>query len=145
MMKGYENVPVPEGAVPIDLSFLGMAGGGAGIVSAALMFWRNSGITEAQLTERLDSIKKEIERGALLIARGDQEFKDGLKETVNELRAVVLTVAKLQSSQDVLNAITTKALESINKKLDEHDHRFTEVETTQGLIREILGLLKKPS
>jgi hypothetical protein len=146
MMKGYEKGPVPEGSVPIDLlSSLGIAGGGAGIVSAALMFWRQSGITEAQLKERLTSIKEEIARGAIVIAQGDQEFKQGLKETVNELRAVVLTVAKLQSSQDVTNAVTARALESMSRKLEDHDHRFSELETTQGLIKEILTLLKKPS
>ena len=146
MMKGYQKVPVPEGCgVPIDLSFLGVAGGGAGIIAAALTFWRNAGITEAQLTERLTSIKEEITRGAVIIARGDQEFKEGLKETVNELRAVVLTVAKLQSSQDVTNAMTSRQLDSMARKLEDHDHRFSELETTQGLIREILNLLKKPS
>jgi hypothetical protein len=145
IMKGYGNVPVPEGPVPIDLSFLGMAGGGAGIVAAALQFWKNSGITEAQLSERLISIKEEIARGAAIIAKGDEEFKRDLKETVNELRAVVLTVAKLQSSQDVTNAVTARTLESITKKMEAYDHRFSELETTQGLIKEILTLLKKTS
>lgn len=130
-------------AVESLLSGLIGTGVGAGIVGAALGFWRNSGITEAQLNERIGFLKEELNRGQDFQTRGDEEFKANLKETVNEIRAVVLTVARLQSSQDEINVVVTKALDSLTRKAEEHGHKIVELTTTQSLMREMLDLLKE--
>ncbi len=124
---------------------------GAGILAKALGFWRDSGITEKQLEERLAFMKEEMKQSAQVLEKTKTEFDSDMKLTIAELRAVVLTVAKLQSSQDVTNMMMMRSIEALLKKSEAHDdritdtaHKFAEIHTTQGLIREILDELKKP-
>lgn len=123
---------------------------GVGIVAKAFGFWNSAGITEAQLQERLAFLKEEMKTSAVVLAKTTSDFNDDLKQTIAELRAVVLTVAKLQSSQDVTNMMVMRSVESLLKKAEQHDdriaeanHKFAEIQTTQSMIRSILDELKK--
>lgn len=143
-MNATYSLLVNGGYVAVESWLSGLLGSGvgAGVAATALQFWKNAGITEAQLNERITFLKEELKRGQDLQTKGDEEFKANLKETINEIRAVVLTVARLQSSQDEINVVTTKALDSLVKKAEEHGHKIVELTTTQSLMREMLDLLK---
>jgi hypothetical protein len=113
-------------------------GAALGIAGAALAWWRAAGISEAKFQERLEQIRKEMEKGAQINDKSDKEFKEDLCAAINELRAVTLTIAKMSSGQDVLNAVTTKAIESLTVKAEFHSRAIHELQATTGLIREWL-------
>ena len=109
-----------------------------GVAGAALAWWRSAGISEAKFQERLTQVKEEMAKGALINQRSDDAFKQDLCAAINELRAVTLTIAKLSSGQDVINAVTNKALETLARKSEEQDKRINENQSVAGLIREWL-------
>lgn len=111
-----------------------------GIVGKVLGFWKDSGITEKELKDRLDQMKAEMDRTADSLGRKTSDFNSDLKQTIAELRAVVITQASLQSSQDVLNKITEKMLDSLARKAENHDRIISE---TQGMIGQVLKELKR--
>ena len=113
---------------------------GVGIIGSALGFWKNSGITEAQLQERLQQMKEEMKRSAETLERSTHDFNDDLKQTIAELRAVVVTVASLQGSQDVTNKVTEKLLDSLARKTENHDQLISQ---TQNMIGQVLAELKR--
>jgi esterase/lipase len=124
---------------------------GVGIIAKVLGFWKESGVTEAQLQERLatmkeelrkttETMKEETRKTAENVGRTTAEFNDGQKQTVAELRAVVVTVAALQGSQDVTNKFTAQLLDSLAKKAESHDRIINE---TQGMIGQVLQQLRR--
>lgn len=118
-------------------------GGGVGIASNALMFWRNAGITDAEFKTRLEAMKTELQHGAGLMEKTNSEFTGELKGIINELRAVVLTVAKLQSSQDVVNSVTATTLASLARKLEEQDKAISELQGSVSFIRQLFERMER--
>jgi len=123
---------------------------GAGILAKAVGFWKDTGITERQMEERLETLKAEMKVASAALEKTKNEFNDDMKQTIAELRAVVLTVAKLQSSQDVTNLMMARSMESLVRKSELHDerileanHRFAELQTTQSMLRTILEEMQK--
>ena len=114
-------------------------GGGMGLLVNMVMDWgkrrRASDISEAVFQERLAVLKREMDAA--------QQDADGDLETiVKELKVFSEMVIKLQSSQDVINAVTAKALDSIAKKTESYDHMLSEIRTTQGMLGELLREIK---
>ena len=115
-------------------------GGGVGVLASMVTDWarrrRSSDISEAVFEERLQTLKEEVNR-AKSVADGD------LMGVVGELKTFSAMVIRLQSSQDVTNVMTAKALESILARCDRLDHRISEHEQSTGLMSELLEQLKK--
>lgn len=129
--------------VPMDVMAMLTGAGisaGVGIIAKAVGFWRDSGVTEAQLGERLAQMKEEMRKTAETLGKSTSETNDGVKQTVAELRAVVITVASLQASQDVTNRVNEKLFDSLTRKSENHDRIINE---TQGMIGQVLTELKR--
>ena len=131
--------------MPIDvLAMLTGAGisAGVGIVGKVLGFWKSAGITESQLQERIGVMKEEMRKTADELSRSAQGTDGAMKQTLAELRAVVVTVASLQASQDVTNKVTEKLLDSLERRSENHDRLFNEM---QNMVGQVLAELRKPS
>lgn len=113
-------------------------GAALGIAGAALAWWRAAGISEAKFQERLGQLKEEMEKGAKSAEKIDGDFKEELCSAINELRAVTLTMAKMSSGQDVLNAVTQKTLESLTLKTEQNSHAIADLAASMKLLREWL-------
>ena len=113
---------------------------GVGIIGKVVGFWKDSGITEAQLQERLVQMKEEMVKTADSLGKSTRENNEVFRSTVAELRAVVITVASLQASQDVTNKVTEKCLDTLTRKSENHDRIISE---TQGMIGQVLTQLKR--
>jgi hypothetical protein len=111
-------------------------GAGTGVISGALLHWRNSGISEALFKERIEGIKEEWR-----IAR--QNTGGDMKQTITELQALVVLVTKLQASQDVTNIMTAKAIEGLLHRCEGLEHNYAERTTTESLMKELLDQLKR--
>ncbi len=118
-------------------------GAALGVAGAALAWWRASGISEAKFQERLGQLKDEMAKGTAVNDRSDREFKEDLCSAINELRAVTLTIAKMSSGQDVINAVTAKTLESATRKIENLEKAVNEQGATVMLIREWLERWEK--
>lgn len=117
--------------------------GGVGIASAALMLWKNAAVSDKEYNLRIASIKEELKKGNDLLDKRDEEFTSDVKNILNELRAVVLTVAKLQASQDVINSVTASTLASLAKKNDEHEKALNELQGSVSFIRQLFERMEK--
>ena len=135
------EVPVPRGQA-LNLDFAAIVSGiaGSGITAAVLTFWRNTGITEAQLQERIASLKEEYTRGILAIQKAiekdDSEGKLLLQRIVAENGAVTLELAKLQAGQHQLNL-------NVQRRLDDLEHAVKENTQIRCLMDELLTNLKR--
>ena len=114
-------------------------GGGVGILASMVMDWakrsRSGEITAAVFQERIDGLKKEL-------ATSKEDSAGDMETIVRELKVFSEMVVRLQSSQDVVNAVTAKALDSIAKKTESYDHMLSEIRTTQGMLGELLREIK---
>lgn len=94
-----------------------------GSIAAWLLSWRvasardegKAGADTARIQERDDGFREDI--------RG---LRDELRAGITELRAVSGVTAKLQASQDVVNAVTARALEGIVAKQDAHAEKIAD-------------------
>lgn len=67
------------------------------------------------------------------------ELKQQLQSGVSEVRALATTIAALQSSQDVVNAVNADAVKAVVAKLERNEER---AEGNQGKINDLAGTLK---
>ena len=115
-------------------------GGSVGVLASMVTDWvrrkQRSDISEAVFEERLRTLKEEVTR-AKTVADGD------LTAVVSELKTFSAMVIRLQSSQDVTNVMTAKALDAVLNRCDRMEHRIAEHEQTAGLMTELLEQLKK--
>jgi hypothetical protein len=93
-------------------------------------------VAKVELAKSIEQLKSDLAVSSRMSERTDDEFKRDLYAALNELRGVTLTIAKLTSGQDVINAMNGKALESIVRKQEEHDKAIAEIRTTTSLITE---------
>ena len=115
-------------------------GGGVGVLASMATDWvrrqRSGDISSAVFEERLKALKEEVTR-AKTVADGD------LLSVVNELKTFSAMVIRLQSSQDITNVMTAKALDAVLNRCDKIEHRMSEHEQSAGLMSELLAQLKK--
>ena len=115
-------------------------GGGVGVLASMATDWvrrqRSGDISSAVFEERLKTLKEEVSR-AKAVADTD------LMSVVTELKTFSAMVIRLQSSQDVTNVMTAKALDAVLNRCDKIEHRMSEHEQSAGLMSELLAQLKK--
>jgi len=97
---------------------------------------KNLAVARVELAKSIEQIKSDLAMGTRNNERADDEFKRDLYAAVNELRGVTLTIAKLTSGQDVINAMNAKAMESYARRQEEHGVMLTELKATVTLITE---------
>ena len=88
-------------------------------------------------------MERQIEESQKKVALSDSEFKDELRATIIELRAVTLATAQMQSSQDVTNKMVSSALDALERRLEANNHRIAELEQTRGLMSELIDLMRR--
>lgn len=132
----------------IDLNWL--PGVAVGIVVGALGFWRKTGISEAQLKAELDNLRQEFNLTRENDRAADGRFhdelsglQDELREAVTEFRTASMNIAKLSASQEVINTVTSKALEGILQKQEGQAHAITEANATMRLLSELLKRIER--
>jgi uncharacterized protein (DUF3084 family) len=67
-----------------------------------------------------------------------KDLRDQLRLAVAEMHSVASETARLQASQDVVNKVTAKALESIETKMDKHEQAISDHAATLRLVTELL-------
>ena len=85
------------------------------VASAALLFWRQTSISDAVVNEKLRALSE-----------SGQETVREQKETAHILRDTVVQLRSAMKEQGVINTVTTKALDSILTKLDNHAREIAE-------------------
>ena len=125
------------------MAFEWVPGTALGIAGAALAWWRSAGISEAKLEERLNQIKDDMAKGAIVHDRGDVQFHTDLTAAISELRAVTLTIAKLSAGQEIVNQMTAKTLDSIARKMEDHDKQASEFAASISFIRQLFERMER--
>jgi hypothetical protein len=99
------------------------------------------------LSWRISSAKQDGRHEAEGIAREDRDegfrqdlrdFRDEFRAGVAEMRTVSVATSKLQASQDVVNQVTAKAIESLVGRLDRHEEKLNDHAATLKLVTELL-------
>lgn len=120
----------------IIFGIVGVIGG----IWSWILNWRiksakEEGKTEVErerLEDRDDGFREDI-----------RALRDELKDGISELRAVAAATARLQGSQDVVNAVTAKAIESISLKMEAHAEKLANHEADIRLITRLLTSQKE--
>lgn len=97
------------------------------VVSAALLFWRQTSISDAVVNEKLRALSE-----------SGQETVREQKETADILRDTVIQLSSAMKEQGVINTVTTKALDSILTKLDNHAREIAEHGASMEIIRQFI-------
>lgn len=97
------------------------------VVSAALLFWRQTSISDAVVNEKLRALSE-----------SGQETVREQKETADILRDTVIQLSSAMKEQGVINTVTTKALDSILTKLDNHAREIAEQGASMEIIRQFI-------
>lgn len=113
----------------------GVGMGFLGSITAWLLSWRisaardegKSGADSVRIQERDDGFREDI-----------RSLRDELRAAITELRAVSGVTAKLQASQDVVNAVTSRALEAIVAKQDRHAEQIADHTSAIKLLTELI-------
>jgi hypothetical protein len=113
----------------------GVGVGFFGSALAWLLSWRinsahGEGINEAEHVRLSDS-----DEG---LRQDMHDLRDELRGAAAELRGVAAATAKLQASQDVVNKVTAKAIESLELKMENHDRAISDHAATLRLVTELL-------
>jgi phage shock protein A len=111
-------------------------------VLAWLLSWRLASERERvkaeALEKRLDGHEQAQEETDEGWRQEIHDFREDWKSGMSELRAVAASIAKLQASQDVVNQVTAKALESISDRLDKHEEKISDHGATIKLLTELV-------
>jgi signal transduction histidine kinase len=102
-----------------------------GSVTAWVLGWRITtakweGRAEAQRQadfERTEDLRKDL-----------RDLKEDWRSGISDVRKLAENMASVQSSQNVVNAVTAKAIESLTDKLDRHEACLADHTTTIRLL-----------
>lgn len=121
-------------------------------VGWAVVFWRNTGISETQLNAKMDALKAELKRAeeedGATSARFQRELNDlrlEMREALAEFRTATVTIARLGSSQEVVNAVTTKTIEGLSNKQEQLIHATNENAASIRILSELLSRIPLPN
>jgi hypothetical protein len=67
-----------------------------------------------------------------------RDLRNEVRATMEELRILGAATVKLSASQDVVNSVTSKALESIILKMDRHEEKLADHASTLKLLTEVV-------
>jgi hypothetical protein len=67
-----------------------------------------------------------------------RDLRNEVRATMEELRTLGAATVKLSASQDVVNSVTSKALESIILKMDRHEEKLADHASTLKLLTEVV-------
>jgi hypothetical protein len=67
-----------------------------------------------------------------------RDLRNEVRATMEELRTLGSATMKLSASQDVVNSVTSKALESIILKMDRHEEKLADHASTLKLLTEVV-------
>jgi hypothetical protein len=67
-----------------------------------------------------------------------RDLRNEVRATMEELRSLGAATVKLSASQDVVNSVTSKALESIILKMDRHEEKLADHASTLKLLTEVV-------
>lgn len=131
------------------MSFDWIPGVAAGLITGALGFLRKQEVTDAVLQANLDALRQEFKLSRDGDTRIQQhvdaqmaELQRELREAISEFRAASLTMAKLSSSQEVINAVTGKALEGIVRRQEEYAIAINDSASSIRLLGELINRIQ---
>lgn len=127
-----------NGQTDMDLSAIPgwFPGAAIAVGGTALQWWRHR-----TATAKAAGVAEAAQ--AAINSRTDEklsELKSDLTAAMREFQSATLLIAKLSSSQEVINGVTARTLESINAKQEEHARQLAHHATAlDRLIERIEG------
>ena len=124
-------------------------GAGVGLLGSAiawLLSWRiNSAKNEgaAEVQRKADVAMADAQQKADMIRADDlradlRELKADWRAGIEDVRKLAENMAAVQSSQNVVNAVTAKAVDAITEKLDKHEACLADHTSTLRLLTNIV-------
>ena len=101
----------------------------------ALLNWR---VASAKKEGRGETEIKQLETDGTGLRQDMRDLREDLRAGAAEMRSLNALVIKLQASQDVLNHMQTKGLESVVRKQEEHGALLNDVCGSMRIVNELL-------
>ena len=112
--------------------------GSLGVISSVvawLVAWR---VSAARSEGRSDAQHDAEDAKDTSVKQDIRDLRNEVRATMEELRSLGAATVKLSASQDVVNSVTSKALESIILKMDRHEERLADHASTLKLLTEVV-------
>jgi hypothetical protein len=112
--------------------------GSLGVVSSVvawLIAWR---VSAAHSEGRSDAQHDAEALKDTTVKEDIRDLRNEVRATMEELRTLGSATIKLSASQDVVNSVTSKALESIIAKMDRHEEKLADHASTLKLLTEVV-------
>src|ERR1039457_1139739 len=94
---------------------------GVGLGGSLIAWFASWFIATAKAEGRSDAEMERIDQSASGLRQDIHDLREDLKTSIVDFRSVSDATIKLQSSQNVVNQVTGRALEGVSEKLDRHD------------------------
>lgn len=112
--------------------------GSLGVISSVvawLVAWR---VSAARSEGRSDAQHDAEDAKDTSVKQDIRDLRNEVRATMEELRTLGAATVKLSASQDVVNSVTSKALESIILKMDRHEEKLADHASTLKLLTEVV-------
>ena len=112
--------------------------GSLGVVSSVaawLIAWR---VSAARSEGRSDAQHDAEALKDTTVKEDIRDLRNEVRATMEELRTLGSATMKLSASQDVVNSVTSKALESLVAKMDRHEEKLADHASTLKLLTEVV-------
>lgn len=112
--------------------------GSLGVISSVvawLVAWR---VSAARSEGRSDAQHDAEDAKDTSVKQDIRDLRNEVRATMEELRTLGSAIMKLSASQDVVNAMTSKALESLVAKMDRHEEKLADHASTLKLLTEVV-------
>ena len=112
--------------------------GSLGVISSVvawLVAWR---VSAARSEGRSDAQHDAEDAKDTSVKQDIRDLRNEVRATMEELRTLGSATIKLSASQDVVNSVTSKALESIILKMDRHEEKLADHASTLKLLTEVV-------
>jgi hypothetical protein len=112
--------------------------GSLGVISSVvawLVAWR---VSAARSEGRSDAQHDAEDAKDTSVKQDIRDLRNEVRATMEELRTLGAATVKLSASQDVVNSVTSKALESIIGKMDRHEEKLADHASTLKLLTEVV-------
>jgi hypothetical protein len=106
-------------------------------VSDGIREGRSDSLEKAQ-TKNADGLRQDLRDLREEVRGAMGGFREEVRNALNELRGVAVLTSKLQASQDVVNNVTARAIESIMDKIDRLETVTSDHGSTLKLITELV-------
>lgn len=115
----------------------------SGVGGTAIVQWWNWWRSDARKDGKAEAEKQRIDERDHDVRADLRDLRDDFRTAINEFRQASTDMAKLQSSQNIVNAMSAKTIEALATKQDAHAEKIADHAATLRLLTDNVTMLRQ--